>query len=98
KTIAGSVAGFLGSLFGGYYFKIFYFPELDWLPLTAALILCAFVAQSGDLFASLLKRVAHVKDSGKIMPGHGGALDRLDGIYFCAPILYIYVSLVLGLS
>lgn len=48
----------------------------------------AFVAQSGDLFISLIKRVAQVKDSGAIMPGHGGFLDRLDGVFFAAPVFY----------
>jgi phosphatidate cytidylyltransferase len=56
--------------------------------------ICAgFVAQVGDFFESLLKRVADVKDSGGIMPGHGGVLDRLDGVLFAAPIVMIVASL-----
>jgi phosphatidate cytidylyltransferase len=47
------------------------------------------VAQLGDLFESLMKRVAQVKDSGSFMPGHGGALDRLDGVILAAPISYL---------
>jgi phosphatidate cytidylyltransferase len=60
-----------------------------------ALITGAF-AQVGDLFESLLKRVADVKDSGRIMPGHGGFLDRLDGVLFAAPIYYALVSFLLA--
>jgi phosphatidate cytidylyltransferase len=53
-----------------------------------ALVTGAF-AQVGDLFESLLKRLAEVKDSGNIMPGHGGLLDRIDGILFAAPVYYV---------
>jgi phosphatidate cytidylyltransferase len=55
----------------------------------------SLLAQSGDLVESLIKRASHVKDSGQIMPGHGGLMDRLDGVYWAAPFYYWFVSQVL---
>ncbi len=88
KTIEGSLGGLLGSAVAG-LISAFYF--LEGVPVIYMLVLClvtGFVAQQGDLFESLLKRVANRKDSGSIMPGHGGILDRIDGILFGVPVIY----------
>ena len=61
---------------------------------TAGLFI-AFFGQIGDLVASVIKRQYGIKDYGKIMPGHGGVMDRFDSILFVAPILYFYMQLVL---
>jgi len=94
KTWEGSVAGLFGSvLVAGTYSQF----ALDNCPLWKVLpfcVLCGFVAQSGDLLMSLVKRVAQVKDSGHIMPGHGGILDRLDGIFVACPLIYAFALYV----
>ena len=87
KTISGSIGSFILSLF---LIPIFYsilnikLNNLsDFIVLT---ILVSFVCQLGDLFISFLKRKAKVKDTGDLLPGHGGILDRFDGIFFGVPI------------
>jgi phosphatidate cytidylyltransferase len=92
KTVEGAFGGLLGSALAGVMIAQFLPPEgSSWMMIAAATITGAF-AQIGDLHESLLKRVADVKDSGSIMPGHGGSLDRLDGILFAAPVYFSLVS------
>ena len=78
---------------GALFFKVFFFPELGIVP--AALLGAGIgaIGQSGDLFESLLKRSASVKDSGALIPGHGGLLDRIDSVLFAVPFVY-YGALV----
>lgn len=72
----------------------YWFPEVDrkhWLVLS---LIAVVIGTLGDLSESLLKRKAGIKDSGRIMPGHGGILDRFDSLMFIAPFAYLYLSLV----
>ncbi|MEE8541498.1 MAG: phosphatidate cytidylyltransferase, partial [Desulfobacterales bacterium] len=74
----------------GALFKHLFLPLLPW-GASLLLFVCVGVAgQIGDLFESLLKRVTHIKDSGGILPGHGGFLDRIDAILFAAPVVYYF--------
>lgn len=88
KTRAGAVAGLLGSIVAAVLVQHFGLPHVSLPALIFMAALAGILAQNGDLFESLIKRVAEVKDSGRIMPGHGGVLDRLDGVYFAAPLVY----------
>jgi phosphatidate cytidylyltransferase len=93
KTLEGSIGGLIGSTTAA-VISLWFVPGAPiWAVVLLGLIVGA-VAQLGDFFESMLKRVANVKDSGKIMPGHGGILDRLDGVFFAAPILLIGASFI----
>jgi phosphatidate cytidylyltransferase len=90
KTVEGAIGGVFGGVAGALAVRALGLPGL---PLAHTLLLGALVAALGilgDLDESLLKRWAGVKDSGTLFPGHGGMLDRLDGLLFGAPILYYY--------
>lgn len=92
KTIVGSVASMLGSLAGSvgvFFLQPFLGTQLPIIPLMLLGIFCGVLGQLGDLFASLIKRWANIKDFGTIFPGHGGILDRLDSVLLCAPAVYI---------
>jgi phosphatidate cytidylyltransferase len=92
KTWEGSLGGLIGSLLAGYVSSHF-LPQIQLNALLMTALCAGFIAQFGDFFESLIKRVAEVKDSGSLMPGHGGVLDRLDGVLFASPIILIVASL-----
>ena len=99
KTYAGVVGSFLLSLIAGLIFIHYFGKDLTKLntePLTVLLMILfiSFVSQVGDLIISYFKRKAKLKDTGKIIPGHGGLLDRIDGLIFVFPALFILVSLI----
>jgi len=89
KTISGSVGSFILSLFlvpFFYYIFEYYYNPLFLIILTT---IVSFTCQLGDLFISHLKRKAKVKNTGDLLPGHGGVLDRIDGMLFALPVGYI---------
>ncbi|MFL1695774.1 phosphatidate cytidylyltransferase [Weissella kandleri] len=89
KTVEGSVGGTLATIvIMGIY--VYFFPQAYSLPIMLGLILILSVAgQFGDLIESGLKRYYKVKDSGSILPGHGGILDRFDSMLIVMPLLYL---------
>lgn len=90
KTITGSLGAFFLSLsLVPFFFS--YFDFFNIFQLSIFTIFLSFISQSGDLFISYLKRISNNKDTGKLLPGHGGLLDRFDGILFSLPIgFYIF--------
>jgi len=94
KTVEGAIAGFLAAaglcVATGYWFGL---PVVHGLILGSAI---GILGQAGDLFESLLKRRAGVKDSGIIIPGHGGVLDRFDSLLFSAPVAFYYLATLEG--
>jgi len=93
KTVEGALCGLIGGCLFGILAALFLLPEIPIWELALLGLTTAVVAEIGDLYVSLNKRVAEVKDTGSIMPGHGGLLDRMDGIYFSAPIFYLFALL-----
>jgi phosphatidate cytidylyltransferase len=90
KTIEGAAAGFIGSVVAG-IIGAFLLGE-PWLRVAGVSAATAIAGQVGDLAESVLKRSAGVKDSSSILPGHGGILDRLDSLFFAAPIFYWFFN------
>jgi len=89
KTVEGAVGGFLASALGGAAYAAAFLPAVpSWFALCASAVLGA-VGQCGDLFESMLKRAAGVKDSGTLLPGHGGMFDRADALVAAGPPLYL---------
>ena len=95
KTISGSIGSFSFSTFP---LLLFYnYNQYEYFFSTNNLLFCliiSLVCQLGDLFISYLKRKAKIKDTGVILPGHGGLLDRVDGIIFAVPFAYLFFELI----
>jgi phosphatidate cytidylyltransferase len=94
KTWEGSIFSIVGAVIFGYFYLRYALPDI---PLTESLIMAVTVniaGQLGDLAESAMKRGAGVKDSGTLLPGHGGALDRVDALLFAIPVLWYDVILL----
>lgn len=100
KTVEGFIGGILFTILAGYLISRFYFNPVEkylersiiiW---TMTALIVSIFGTLGDLIESKLKRLAGVKDSGRIMPGHGGVLDRLDSIIFAAPFVYLFYQIL----
>jgi phosphatidate cytidylyltransferase len=92
KTVEGTVAGLLGGCLGGFVFGTLYLPQVATIVLISFSGILAILGQMGDLWESTLKRKARAKDSGTLLPGHGGILDRMDSLLLTAPSLYYCIT------
>ena len=94
KTYSGVLGSFVLSIISGLiFFNYFGKREIfdsDHLFLFLIILLISLISQIGDLIISYFKRKAKLKDTGKILPGHGGLLDRIDGLVFVMPIIYLF--------
>lgn len=100
KSVEGGVGGIVGAVILGMLYGYFFGDKLPTLasPVLACAVMCgagALIAVVGDLGASAIKRDMEIKDYGKLIPGHGGVLDRFDSILFTAPVVY-FIAYYLG--
>jgi phosphatidate cytidylyltransferase len=100
KTIEGFIGGVLFAVFAGFLISKLYikpnpeFSDKSILIWTIIAVIAGVFGTIGDLIESKFKRVAGVKDSGIIMPGHGGILDRFDSVIFVAPIVFLFYKIL----
>jgi phosphatidate cytidylyltransferase len=94
KTVEGLVGGFFCAIIVAYAARWWFLPELSSLDCLILATLLTITGLWGDLTESAMKRSVGMKDSGGILPGHGGMLDRLDSLLFTAPVFYYYVTMV----
>jgi phosphatidate cytidylyltransferase len=90
KTIEGSLGGIAANLVVGGIAKMLFLPGLPWGLTILFIIAVGIAGQVGDLFESELKRTSKVKDSGGLLPGHGGFMDRIDALLFASPVAYCF--------
>ncbi len=96
KTWEGALGGLIISGIASFILSRFYIGIAPWQWLVSSMIIVVF-GTYGDLVESMLKRSYNIKDSGNILPGHGGLLDRFDGLLLAAPLVYLFLELTKGL-
>jgi phosphatidate cytidylyltransferase len=94
KTIEGSIGSVAGNILAGVVVKLVLLPSIPWCEIVLLSLVAGFLAQLGDLCESLLKRAFGAKDSGWLLPGHGGVLDRVDSLVFPVVLVYYYVNVL----
>ena len=94
KTVEGLVGGLISAILVAYAARWWFFPDFSGLDCIILATLLTLSGLWGDLTESAMKRSVGMKDSGGILPGHGGMLDRLDSLLFTAPVFYYYVTIV----
>lgn len=89
KTVEGAIGGLITGLLVCLVFKLFFFKDLGFFGVFFTSLAVGVVSQIGDFCESFLKRAYSIKDTSQILPGHGGVLDRFDGVLFSAPVMYL---------
>ncbi len=97
KTMEGFAGALIGSLAGTFAIRWWLLPQIGIAEAAGLAAVIWVTSPFGDLVESMLKRSAGVKDSGSVIPGHGGVLDRLDALIFTAPAAYLYLKFILGM-
>ncbi|GMT42691.1 MAG: phosphatidate cytidylyltransferase [bacterium] len=97
KTVEGFLGGFLFSFVFGFVFVYFFYKPAFGITMIAAALAGGLIGPLGDLSESMFKRYFGQKDSGAILPGHGGVLDRVDALMLAAPAFYIFLAIRDGL-
>jgi phosphatidate cytidylyltransferase len=90
KTVEGAIGGLGGSILGALCAHFWYLPSIPLVHAVALAIVAGALGQAGDLSESLIKRSTGVKDSGQIVPGHGGILDRVDALLVTSAVVFLY--------
>lgn len=90
--MVGFIGGICSGILGGVIFAAIFFPELAMAKIALYGALLSALGVAGDLTESIIKRATNTKDSGKLLPGHGGILDRSDSMLFCAPTFYYILT------
>ncbi len=94
KTIEGALGGLAGNLIVGGAAFFFFLPTPSWAVAIMFLLALGIAGQFGDLFESELKRSSSLKDSSRLLPGHGGFLDRVDALLFASPVAYLFIMFI----
>jgi phosphatidate cytidylyltransferase len=94
KTVEGFIGGLVFAVTAGYIISMYVtnYSIVNWIVIA---IIVSVIGTIGDLIESKFKRQANIKDSGTIMPGHGGILDRFDSLLFAAPFVYLYINFII---
>jgi phosphatidate cytidylyltransferase len=95
KSVEGAFGGLLSSVGAAVLAKLWYMPQLSWIDGILISTVGGALGQAGDLVESMIKRGYEVKDSGWIIPGHGGLLDRIDALLFSTPYVFLYAFYVM---